>query len=197
MRARTLGVACSLLLVFAHTDPLSAQVNAPAALGERIRLTSKTATGHSTIKGRVIAIQNDSLVVQPKSDHSRAVAISDISRLEFSNGTKTDGKRGMGWGFLGGAATGAIVGALIFEKGTSPECLPDDFLFCTGPHKSQKGFNAPTGALFGGLLGMTVGGIYGRFHHSERWTKRALGGGSRVGLVPFGNSRGLMVSMKF
>ena len=52
-------------------------------------------------------------------------------------------------------------------------------------------------AALGGLLGMTIGGIRGRFHHSERWLRRALGTGTAIGFTFPDGSGAVTVSRKF
>jgi hypothetical protein len=188
-----------VLLLAAPAGLAHAQKGRPVGIGERVRITVPAGYGRERITGRLTGLSGDSATLQRDGDAgSQSIPISSITKVESSVGMRTSGRRWMGYGFLLGAGTGAALAAATHKKGSGPQCLPDDFLFCTGPMKRERGVNASTGALFGGLLGMTVGGIAGRFHHSERWTRRTLGSSRPVGVGPApGGRQAVRISVAF
>lgn len=193
MLSRTLGTTCCLIVAVVPCRSLGGQANAPAAIGERIRVTATSGAGQSRSKGRVTAYQADTLMLQRSEGDVRAIPVSTITKLEASAGQKTNGRKGMTYGFLGGAASGAIIGAITYKSSNCPHGLylgpPVD---CHG----ASGFKAGEGALFGGMLGLALGGIYGRYHRTERWVDRPLGDG-HVGMTPSARGALLHISARF
>jgi hypothetical protein len=101
----------------------------------------------------------------------------------------------MGYGLLAGSVIGAVVGAPNTSQGGLVTC-DDNYSFCT--RHRVPGVSHLAGAIMGGLFGVAIGGVGGRFYRTERWIGRPLGNGSQVSVAPA--RRGAMavrVSMRF
>jgi hypothetical protein len=171
-----------LLTTLLAVSTLHAQV---ASVGERVRITTPSQHGAYRFVGRVSGVTHDSLTVQGPDAGTRSVAIADITALEVSNGVRGNGRRGMLYGSLIGIGLGGALGAATYKK---PDCT-GTFLCPSGP-----GLDITAGALLGGVVGVTVGGLWGASHPSDRWTRRAI---SNVGLAPIAHGRGLAISARF
>ena len=105
-------VAATLAVAALASKPVHPQAISPAAIGERVRITTPTQRGPDRVLGQVVAARADSLVVQtPGVATPRAVAIGEISTLEVSQGMHGNGGRGMAYGSLIGVAVGGLLGA--------------------------------------------------------------------------------------
>jgi hypothetical protein len=195
MRSLTLCLALFAITARAPGAALHAQWSMPAAVGQRIRVTTQTQHGRRRYVGRVIAVKGDSLALQANvPDSIRAVAISQMTKLEVSGGRHTNGWRGMGYGLVIGAGAGAIYGAATWREGRGSS----SFFGQSADYRPAEGVSPGGGAILGGVLGLTVGGIYGRLHQTERWVRRPLGTGARVGVMPAAHGRiALSVRMQF
>ena len=191
MRSATLCLALLAITAGAPSAAVHAQSSVPVTVGERIRVTTSTQDGRRRYVGRVITAQSDSLALQTNSpDSVRAIAISQMTRLEASGGRHTNGWRGMGYGLVIGAGAGAIYGAATWREGRGSI----SFFGQSSDYRPAKGMKADSGALLGGVLGSAVGGVYGRLHTTERWVRRPLGAGGRVTVIPVAHG-GLALSM--
>jgi len=171
-------VAATLAVAALASKPVHPQAISPAAIGERVRITTPTQRGPDRVLGQVVAARADSLVVQtPGVATPRAVAIGEISTLEVSQGMHGNGGRGMAYGSLIGVAVGGLLGAATYTK---PDC--NGAFLCPSPESS--GIDVVAGGLLGGLVGLGVGGLWGAAHPSERWQARPLGTAPRVGIIP-------------
>jgi hypothetical protein len=181
MRSTTLCLVLVAITAGAPGAALHAQRSVPVTIGERIRVTTSTQHGRRRYVGRVMAAQGDSVALQTNSlDSVRAIAISQMTKLEVSGGRHTNGRRGMGYGFVTGAAAGAIYGAATWREGRGKISLfghSDDY-------RPAEGMKPESGAILGGVVGLAVGGIYGRLHTTERWVRRPLGTGALVSVMP-------------
>jgi hypothetical protein len=195
MRSPTLCLALFAITASAPGPALHAQLSMPATVGERIRVTTQTQHGRRRYVGRVIAVKGDSLALQANDpDSIHAVAISQMTKLDVSGGHHTNGWRGMGYGSVIGAGAGAIYGAATWRKGRGSISLFGQ----SADYRPAEGISAGGGAFLGGVLGATVGGIYGRLHQTERWVRRPLGTDTRVGVMPAAHGRiALSVRMQF
>ena len=172
-----------------------AQASAPAAVGERVRVATPVRYGEFRYVGRVVSLHGDSMsVLADGSDGTQAIPLAEITSLEVSGGTRTNGKRGMLYGGVIGAAGGAVIGAALSRK-PGPACESE--LFCVQP-EADRALDAVAGMVTGGVLGLAVGGLIGMSHRTERWIPRPLGSRGRVGVVPARGGRAAVnVSMRF
>jgi hypothetical protein len=124
--------------------------------GRRVRLTAAD-TRVGPRAGRLISVSPDSLVIAADSTGGiSAIARSEITGIEISRGRTHRVGRDTGIGFLIGAGSGALLGAISTD--------PNDFIF----NKPADG--AVLGAIFLGPIGALVGLIVGVSHlDAERW----------------------------
>ena len=193
MTRRAATVLTSLFLVAAASDGLRAQASAPAAVGERVRITTPSQRGSFRYVGSVVAVQGDSVVLQTRDLATpRAVAISDITGLEVSLGQRGNTRRGLIYGTVIGAGLGAVLAAVTYKK---PDCAGATF-FCGDVTPNRSG-DAVAGGILGALTGIVVGGLWGATHPSERWARRSLGSATRVGVAPGGRGTTVSVVARF
>lgn len=122
--------------------------------GSRIRITELGTSRSQSRSGTVFTIGADTVVLNLDSGGERVpFALAGMSRIEVSRGRKGHIAAGVGLGFIGGAGTGALVGALAAP-----------------PSSSDVNLNVPLGAAFGAGIGMLVGAGIGAFWwKTERW----------------------------
>ena len=171
-----------LLSTLVAVSALHAQV---ATVGERVRITTPSQRGPFRYVGSVSDVSRDSLTVQSPDVGTRTIAVADITTLEVSRGVRGNGKRGMVYGGLIGVGAGIAVGAATYRK---PDCS-GSFLCPSG-----RGLDMTAGALVGGVVGLTVGGLWGVSHPSDHWTRRML---NDVGFSPLARGRGVAISARF
>jgi len=192
MRSTT---CCLALLSLAALLPvgLRAQSAAPATIGERVRIATPSQRGKFRYVGRVLAVSHDTISVQ--SDNGvRPVAIADITTLEVSGGRGTHGLQGMLYGSAIGVGAGAIIGAATYRK---PKCDYPTFFGCSN-NGLGRGADALVGGITGGLLGLTIGGVYGVLHRTENWIVRSSAMPARVNFTPLrGGGASVQLSMHF
>lgn len=153
MRTATLLVLTTLAFA-----PASAVAQDPAlAPGARVRIALEQADTRPMI-GRLIAVTRDTLLVRTAAADSIAVPLSEVRRLDVSTGRYRPILKGMGLGFLIGAATGALIGAADGD---------DDAGFIA----FSAGEKAALGAVLFGGLGTVAGGLVGAASPTDRWTQ--------------------------
>ncbi|MGQ0646464.1 MAG: hypothetical protein ACT4P7_02765 [Gemmatimonadaceae bacterium] len=108
-----------------------------------------------------------------------SLVVSDISRLELSDGER---RRNRG-PIVRGATYGGIAGVVVGFA----------FAAIASPSDSTKKFSRPLNATVGALLGGGIGGVVGSRVGMERWTEVSLP--RRISLTP--NRRGIALSLAF
>ncbi len=193
MRSTTCCLTLLSLAAALFPGCLVAQSAAPAAIGERVRIATPSQRADFRYVGRVVAVSHDSITIQSE-DGLRPIAIGEITSVEVSGGRRTHGLQGMLYGSAIGVGAGAIIGAATYQK---PKCDYATFFGCSD-NGVGRGVNAFAGAITGGLLGLTIGGIYGVSHHTENWIVRSSGMPARVNVAPQrGGGAQLQLSMRF
>lgn len=168
-----LAFAVSILLMV----PAIAETQSTAlTAGARVRVTSPSddLNRHVTT---VTEVRGDSIVVAGLAG-SRTIAISNVTALDVSAGTRTQVLRDGLIGFGAGALLGGIVGAATYEG--------SDFFV---------GSSVEAGALVGtmfGAVGLVVGGVVGALHRTDRWQPARMP--VRAAIIP---SRSGGVSLNF
>ncbi len=153
-----LRAAALLLLVGGNAPALSAQQLPDSFLrsGDRVRVRVSNAHGGSSADVRVgvlAASGTDSLTVTWDNGSSSSLALSQLARLEVSDGPQPFVRQGIAAGFLGGAVLGAVVGSTAQ----------------TSNYVSRSVLVAGY-AVVGGFGGAIVGGVVGAVSRRERWS---------------------------
>jgi hypothetical protein len=188
----TIALALLALIIPAGTS-LHAQSTAPVAVGERVRITTPSQRGGYRYVGSVVGVQGDSVLLQTRDLAApRSVAIGDITALDISLGKRGNTRRGLLYGSVIGAGLGAVLAAATYKK---PECAGATW-FCGDAAPNRTG-DAVAGGILGALTGVVVGGLWGATHPSERWVRRSLGSGTRLGVAPIGRGAAVTLSARF
>ncbi len=164
-----------LALVIIMPASLAAQQNQDLSEGIRVRIDGKHV-------GAISDLARDTLVLQRATDggsDSWSVAVADITRLEVSQGKKSNWKTGMWVGTVSGIAIGTLAGAAACE----------DSLFSKGECVAM------TGAA-GMLIGVPLGTLVGALIKTERWENVPMEV-VRVSIVPQASGLTLGISVSY
>lgn len=190
----TLALAAA---AFASAIPLlslRAQAVNATLVGERVRITTPTERGKFRHLGEVTAVRDDTVMLRSAEfPAGRPIAVGRITKLEISRGRRSLTRRGMAFGFVLGAAAGAVYGAATHERG---RCLQRSLLGC-GDYQEPKGLGPAVDGFIGGVAGMAVGGILGHRVRRERWIERPLGTAARVGVTRLAGGTGVRARLAF
>ena len=154
----------------------SAQQVPPIETGSRIRVTAP-ALGVDKLVGT--SVEADATRIRVQADDQAApmtISLTDVTRLEVSQGRKSNALKGLGIGALIGAPIGAVLGVLASEG--SGENL------CTGTTVACAAVGAAAVGVAGALVGLGVGALI----KSERWEEVPLDR-LRVNIVPLRDGR--------
>jgi hypothetical protein len=158
--------------------------------GTRVRITQIDQKPRVAV---VVSRSADTLLVRwpDLANTVSAVPVSEITRLQLSNGRHRKVAKGMLWGSVGAGTAGAILGAATYSpcNSTAPfGCL----LAPEGRFES-----AMMVGVVGGVLGLVVGGLVG-LPSRDDWRTVPLDA-QRVALSvkPRGSATGIGVSLRF
>jgi hypothetical protein len=147
--------------------------------------------GEGKHEARVLSVGSDHLVFQlNKRRDSVTLRRGQLTSLERAMGERRRVRRGMGIGFLTGAAIGGVAGA----SAQGANCEPDSFFTCENPNNAAL---AVVGGLAVGALGMIVGGVVGAFVRTERWVPLERAWWTRRVSLGAPSTGGARVSMTF
>lgn len=141
-------------------SPIVAWSQEPAGIvpGSRIRLTQLEAGKSRRRSGTVVTAAADTVVLRLDGPGATATySLAKVSGLEVSRGRKGHVAVGVGVGFLAGAGTGALVGALACKNQG-----------CLSGSDDMGGAVVALAAGIGGVVGMVVGGVIGG-HKTDTW----------------------------
>lgn len=162
------------ILALALVFPASGEAQSGTlAAGTRIRVTSPSddLKRHVTT---VSEVRGDSIVVAGRAG-SRTIALTDVTALDISTGTRN---RAMRYGLIGFGA-GAAIGAVLGDK-AHDDCSDNELGFCPVP-VSDGQFAGMSAAIFG-AAGLLTGAIVGSFQRTDRWEPLTVG--ARVSVIP-------------
>lgn len=128
----------TLFLVFILTAPLFAQRD-----HWQVKFMDGSALADISLK----ALAGDSLTLV-QGERERRFSVDALAELRHKG--KGNFWKGAGYGFLAGAAAGAIIGRMTYKE---PDANDGEFSFDFGPEANMVG-----GGIIGGLLGLAIGG---------------------------------------
>jgi len=171
-------------------SPAVAWSQGPPAIvpGSRIRITGLEAGRSGRRSGTVVTTAGaDTVVLKFDSGGETATfSLARISGLEVSRGRKGHMAAGVGVGFLAGAGTGALVGALACKDHG-----------CLSGSDEMGALVVALGAGIGGVVGMLAGGAIGASYKTDRW-EAVPSGRWHVSTGPTGPGRfALALSVRF
>lgn len=127
--------------------------------GSRIRIAASR-LGDKPVLATVVEIGADTVVIRPADRPvSTVVPRSEITSLQMSEGTRRPILKYALRGFLIGAGTGAVIGAVTYDDDTGYWCM----------FACSRASNAALSGVLGGVVGMVAGGIVGATRQSEKW----------------------------
>jgi hypothetical protein len=175
-----------LPLLLALIIPLAAEGQQPGTPdpGARVRVTVAADEGRPTrIVGTLVALTRDEITLRSPADDGLEFRVPRISvtQVEVSQGQRTRWLRGLGLGFLGGAAAGAVFGFVLDEDGN--DLRPEHA--------------AAAGAVFGGIAGGLIGTVAGATTRVDRWCALPLTSESRVSISTMRRGRAVSVQLTF
>jgi hypothetical protein len=121
-------------------------------------------------EGQVVALRGDTLRATTPGSAESAIHVSEIRKLEVSNGRHRSVRRSLLIGTGAGVVLGTAIGALTHEP-----CEPETILGCI-LEPQTRAQSAGLGALGGGVAGLVIGGAFGMIPR-ERWERVRLDGG--------------------
>lgn len=176
MNAPRISPLLTALVLTASAD-LLAQQAPPVAPGDRVRVTTRT-----KLVGNLVTLSADTCVLHVEGrDASLSLPIASLTKFEVSRGRKSNALKGLGIGFLGGAAVGALIGLGLDEEGG----------------EVSAGTWALIGAAPGAVVGAVVGVAVGASTKTDRWEVVPLER-LRVSMIPRRNGAvAIRVSLAF
>ena len=152
----TLGGLLSIGLGAGHSaaEPPSAD---PSLLGRNVRVEIGSDTGNMRLRGRVLELTGNSLLVRREGTRSEDVSIrlDQVTRLEVRSGSHHAPGTGAAFGALLGAGGGFLAMRSLEYRGDDADLWRN--VYSTG------------GALAGGAVGALVGLVIGALVHVDTW----------------------------
>lgn len=150
--------------------------------GARVRVV-EVSSGAPLVTGELIRMAGDTVLISSAAATQTVWVVTAAHRLEVSAGTHRRTLRGIGLGFLVGAATGAVIGLATYQE---PDCIQ----FCID---LGRGFTALAGAAVLSVPGAVIGGIVGAKSKHEAWRPIA-NHAVRLGIAPAGSGGVLLAA---
>lgn len=173
-----------LALVLAYLSSTSSVRAQQASTGSRVRIVESTSRRVVEV-GQLLRLANDTATILPKrgaaTDTPLHFVLGNQHRLEQSAGMHRRTLRGLGIGFLVGAASGAMLGSATYKK---PECGAESII-CLD---FGRGFATGAGAITLSVPGALIGALVGRSQTHEVWrvkNQRDL----RISIIPTAQGR--------
>ena len=159
-------VAGLLLAAAASHQVGSAESQAPALVGARVRVTTAAAFAGDSLGGRRIvgvltAVREGSVEILENDRGPLLVPLRSVARFEVSRGRKSRAGRGALIGALTGAAAGAVTGYL-----GCGDCGEGESFFAI----DAAGAAALVGFV-GAVVGTPIGAVIGSLFHTDRWSR--------------------------
>jgi hypothetical protein len=153
-------LSLAVLPLLIPLQSITAQQAPPIETDSRIRVTAPTA-GADKLAGVCVEVDATRLRVQAEEQVSPlTISLTDVTRLEVSQGRKSNTLKGLGFGALGGAVIGAVAGVIV-EASCTYECW-------------GTAATALIGAGVFSVTGAVIGIVAGTLIKSERWEEVPL-----------------------
>ncbi len=156
-----------------------AQQTPVVPVGTRVRFSPEQTTGDKVV-GTIARQRGDTLLLWTERQDTVPVALTNLDRLEVSDGVHGHALKGLGLGLLAGAVLGGAIGAAV---------EPDELL--------GRGINILVGVVGGAGGGAVIGLGVGAAIRSERWKAIAPGDEGRSALPPSGDRIAVRLSLRF
>jgi hypothetical protein len=132
------------------------------------------------IVGTLVSSTPERLTLRSLADDQAEVQLPRpaVTQVEVSRGQRTRWRRGLGIGFLGGAAAGSVLGIVLGADGND----------------LRAEHAAAGGAFLGGIAGGAIGTVAGATTRVDRWEPLPLTNASSLGFST--TRRGAAVSMQ-
>ncbi len=154
---------------------ITAQQAPPIETGSRIRVTAPV-LGADKMVGMLVEVDASRLRVQADDQASpMTISLADMTRLEVSQGRKSNALKGLGIGALIGAPIGVALGVAVSSESGDNQCYHNAGCIAIG--------GAAVGVV-GALVGLGIGALL----KSERWEEVPLDR-LRVNIVPLRDGR--------
>lgn len=147
----------------------------PVMSGSRVRVLSPVLGDEKKVGVAVSATRDTLSFRQEKQPSYMSISTSDIQQLEIPQGTHTRKANGALYGFLIGAAGGAVLGAATHQA--PPPCDPNVILGCGFQNilETSRSQDAFIGGVLLGAVGAIVGALVGS-RAVETWVPVRLPG---------------------
>jgi hypothetical protein len=154
MRAVTSVLSLSVLVPLASLSP---QEPPPIEAGSRIRVTAPD-VGADKLVGMCVEVDATRLRVQAEEQASPlTISLTDVTRLEVSQGRKSHALKGLLIGSIVGVSTGVVVGLVVAES-------------CWDHEMECAAAGAAVVSVTGALVGLGIGAL----SKSDRWEEIPL-----------------------
>ncbi len=101
---------------------ITAQQAPPIETGSRIRVTAPT-VGADKLAGVCVEVDATRLRVQAEEQVSPlTISLADVTRLEVSQGRKSNALKGLGFGAVIGVSTGVALGVAVSSESGDNQC---------------------------------------------------------------------------
>ena len=161
--ARRGAVVLGILITI--SKPVVAQTPARTPIaGDRVRITRLGF--REPVVGSLVSATADSIAIVPMGPRSQDIATiarTTVQALEVSDGRHRHPWTGLAFGLSGGAAVGAIIGAVSYKP-----CHPTEFLGCFLVPASREESALFEATVFGGL-GAMAGLLVGTLYQTDDW----------------------------
>lgn len=150
-----------VVMVLACSGAAAAQEAQLPEPGTRVRVTTATGDAAQTrVVGTLLELTPDHVVIRPRRNSDAEVVLprGTVARLEVSERGRRRWLRGLGFGALGGAVAGGVLGVSLDVDGN--DLAGGDALMI--------------GAAFGMVGGAVIGTVAGATTNTDRWHDVAL-----------------------
>jgi hypothetical protein len=154
----------------------------------RVRVSAHSVLSRQTI-GRLASVTGDTILVVDSLGTTRRFAMTDVSGVDTSAGTRTRSLEGMAIGVV----AGGLIGGAIAHASWKP-CVAEEFLGCLLT-PNDAGPKTIGGALVGMGVGVVIGKAVGMLFETEAWERVVSSRGPKPAFS--GTKRGVQVQITF